>query len=308
MRLHVSFFMACAATAGGTVGAPAQDAKPARTIPLNVAVSIPPQAYFVEQIGGPLVRAVTLVQPGQSPHTFEPTPRQMAELSDAEVYFSIGVEFEKGTLPRIRKMFPKLEVVELHKDVPRRPLEHACEDHDHEGHDHAADGTDPHIWLSPERVQMMARAIHAALVKHDAANRAAYDQRLAAFVAEVQRVRDQIAEALAPLKGQEVFVFHPAFGYFLEEFGLRQVPVEIAGKEPTARQLAQLIERAKRAGVRVIFVQPQFSTKAAESVARSIGGVVVPMDPLAHDYLRNLEDMAQKVKSASERTPADEKS
>ena len=125
-----------------------------------------------------------------------------------------------------------------------------------------------------------------------------YRRNLAAFDADLDRVHAQIAEALAPLKGQAIFVFHPAFGYFADAYGLKQIPVEIGGKEPTARQLAGLIDRAKAAGVKVIFVQPQFSQKSAGAVAAAIDGVVVPLDDLARDYLMNLENVAAKVKVA----------
>jgi zinc transport system substrate-binding protein len=287
-----------------------------------VAVSIIPQAYFVERIGGRRVTVEVLVGPGQSPHAFEPTPRQVTALGQADVYFTIGIDFERSLLPRVEKMFKNVQIVDTQAGIKLRsytraeaeagehgesghgpadsgPSHDTGGEHQHHDrdHDHAAGAPDPHTWLNPRLVKIQARTICDTLARLDPGRADEYRGNLAAFQAELDQVRDEIAAVLDPLKGREVFVFHPAFGYFLEEFGLKQVPVEIAGKEPTARQLAQLIDRAKAAGVKVIFVQPQFPTKSAEAVARAIDGVVVPLDDLSPDYFANLRDIAAKIKA-----------
>jgi zinc transport system substrate-binding protein len=125
----------------------------------------------------------------------------------------------------------------------------------------------------------------------DAQHADVYRSNLHGLLEDLNQVHDKIARELAPFKGQEFFVFHPAFGYFAQRYGLKQMPVEIEGKQPTAKQLAQLIDKARKTGVRTIFVQPQFSRTGAERLAKATGATVVPMDPLAKDYLKNLEDM-----------------
>ncbi|HPM23408.1 MAG TPA: zinc ABC transporter substrate-binding protein [Phycisphaerae bacterium] len=285
---------------------------------LSVAVSILPQAYFVERVGGEHVNVEVLVGPGQSPHAFEPTPKQLEGLSRARVYFTVGIDFEEALLPRIRQMFNDLKVVDTRAGVPLRSMtateaeaeaahEHGHDHHhdaDHKHADHAPTGRpDPHIWLNPLFVKTQAQTICAALTEFDPSHAEQFRANLAAFHADLDRVHARITEALAPLKGREVFVYHPAFGYFTDAYGLKQVPVEIEGKEPTARQLAELITRARSAGVRVIFVQPQFGRKSAEAVANAIGGAVVPMDDLARDYLKNLEAMAAQIKTGLEKRP-----
>ncbi len=277
--------------------APAEQTAPNDAI--KVAVGILPQAYFVERVGGTRVNVLVLVDSGQTPHVFEPSVKQMAALSKTRVYFSIGVEFEQAVLPRIKAAFENIEVVDTTVGVPLRKLAGAlCGDHGHShDHDAAAVGRhDPHIWLNPRLVKIQAQTICDALVRLDPRHADEYRSNLAAFHKDLDRVHQRLAEALAPLKGRDLLVFHPAFGYFTDEFGLRQVAVEIEGKQPTARQLAQLIKRAKASGAQVIFVEPQFSTQSAEAVARSIDGVVVPLDPLARDYLANLERIAARIK------------
>lgn len=259
-------------------------------------VSIEPQAYFLERIGGQRVDVEVLVGEGQSPATYEPSPQQMAKLSSAKVYFAIGVPFEKSFVNKIRQAHRELVVVETQRGVPYRYLDDHRNDCGKDTSGGRSDRVpDPHIWMDPKLVKVQARNICEALCGLDPSNCREYSGNLRAFLSDLDRIDQRIASMLAPLKGSNMYVFHPAFGYFADSYGLHQVPVEFEGKEPGARQLAGIIERAKRDRVRVIFVQPQFSTKSAEAIAKAIGGVVVPINPLARDYLSNLEKMASEV-------------
>ncbi len=256
-------------------------------------VSILPQAYFLERIGGHHVSVETMVGEGQSPATYEPSPQQMAKLSSARAYFAIGVPFEKNLLKKIRQSHKKLVVVETQKGVIYRYLEDHHHEHDAKGSAERHVGIpDPHIWMDPNLVKVQAANIHDALCKLDPANTGDYSRNLRLFMSDLDQTDKKIRAVLAPVKGKNMYVFHPAFGYFAHSYGLHQIPIEIEGKEPGAKQLADVIDKAKRDGVRIIFVQPQFSTKSAESIAGSIGGVVVPINPLAKDYLANLDRMA----------------
>ncbi len=287
----------------------------AAAAPVRVVVSILPQVDFVERVGGGLVTVDVLVGAGQSPHTYEPTPRQLESLARARIYFTIGIDFETALVPRIRAQFPQLTIIDTGAGVPRRYL--SADELDAEArHEHASAGPppagaaqtgpatqasgrpDPHIWLNPLYVKIQAETICQALSAADPAHADQYRANLSAFDADLDRIHKQLAEVLAPLRGRDIFVFHPAFGYFTDAYGLRQIPVEIEGKEPSARQLAALIGRARGEGVKVIFVQPQFATRSAEAVAQAIGGAVVPMDDLPRHYLKNLEDMADKIRAA----------
>ncbi|SEM04614.1 zinc transport system substrate-binding protein [Syntrophus gentianae] len=264
-----------------------------------VFVSIVPQAYFLERIGGKHVDVNVLIGKGQSPHSYEPTPKQMAKLAAAKAYFCIGVTSEKGILRKIRQSHRNLLIVETQRGIVYRYLD--GHDHDHgemHGKRHSAVGEkepDPHIWMDPKLVKIQARNIQAALERLDPAHKGEYSENLRVFQQDLDRVNGRIARSLAPFRGSSMYVFHPAFGYFADAYGLKQVAIEIEGKEPSARQLAELIDRAKKERVKVMFVQPQFSRKGAEAVAKAIGGVVVPIDPLARDYLANLDRVAAAV-------------
>ena len=260
---------------------------------VRVFVSILPQVEFVERIGGDRVDVEPLVLPGQSPHTYNPTPKQIAGLSRADLYFRIGVPFEESLLPKIEGTIKHPQIVDTRRGIKLRRMD--AGDHDH---DHRAGGDDPHLWLNPLLVKKQCETIRDALIQIDPAGTAEYERNCAAFAEELDALHDRLQKALAPLKGREFFVFHPAYGYFADAFGLKQVAVEVEGKEPRAQQLSALIQKARQRGVKVIFVQPQFSPKSAEAVAAAINGVVVPLDPLARNYIRNLEDMAAKIEAA----------
>ena len=157
---------------------------------------------------------------------------------------------------------------------------------------------DPHIWLSPRLVKQQAQNVLNALVEADPAHKEQYRSNMAEFSAELDSLDARIRSALAPYRGRTVFVFHPAFGYFMAEYALVQQAVERGGRSPTPKELSRLIAKARAENAAAIFVQPQFDTRSAEVVADAIGGAVVAIDPLARDLLKNFEVMAEAVAGA----------
>jgi len=253
---------------------------------IKAFVSILPQAYFVERVGGRYVDVEVLVGPGQSPATYEPTPKQMARLGEAKVYFRIGTPFEKGFIDKLANILKRLEIVDTRKNVTLRYFKRSK----------GGSVPDPHIWLDPGRVKIQAATICETLIRLAPDRRSSFESNLRSFQADLDRVDKNISETLAPLKGSKFYVFHPAFGYFGDRYGLEQVAVEIEGKGPLPKQLSNLINKARNEGVRVIFVQPQYAKKDAETIAREIEGAVVPMNPLPREYLENLENMASLLR------------
>lgn len=267
--------------------------------PLPVAVSILPQKYFVEQIGGSHVQVQVMVRPGFEPATYEPTPRQIAELTRTRLYFAIGVPVEKTWLPRFKSSNPTMTVVDTTEGIERRMM-NGGDMHDH-GHDHGHEETgarpDPHIWLSPTLVRIQAQNIRDALVKADPAHAADYRRGYARLALTINRVDDVILQSLtqADLRHNRFMVFHPAFGYFAAAYGLKQTPVEVEGKEPSPRQLADLIALAKREQIHVVFVEPQFSQKSAQTIADAIDGRTVTIDPLDENWPAGMQAIAKAI-------------
>lgn len=299
LALVMAVFTACA---NRKSDAPGAEGKPV------VAVSILPQRYFLERVGGGRFEALVLVGAGQSPHSYEPTPSQMASLSEAKAWILSGTDFEIGLKPKISAQFPSLAIVDGTKGVTFRELQESEMEHEHEegededgADDHHDTNIDRHTWLGYETSKIIAGNVRDALVAIDPEGRSAYDANLASLVADIDATFTDLKVSLAPLSGTSVMVFHPSFGYFFDAFGIRQAPVETGGKEPSARALAELIDRAKAERVPAIFVQAQFPAAAAKAVAKEAGAEVVMLDPLAPDWLANIGRMGEALKRAYKR-------
>lgn len=260
--------------------------------PPSVWVTIPPQRWVVEQIAGDLVEVHVLVQPGQSHHTFEPGPKQLAALAEADLYLRLGASSEDLLMRRLNEVTSRPEAVDCSRGVKLVPMSETVSGDVH-GHD--AGLPDPHYWLDPSLLAIHAGNAYDALSRLLPGHAEELKARLDTLRAVLETTDRQVAVRLEPWAGRSILVYHPAFGYFTRRYGLLQVSVEVEGKEPTARQLAGLVELAERLGVRSVFLQPQFSGRAPQALAEAIGGTVVHLDPLAEDYPTNLEAMASRI-------------
>ncbi len=271
-----------------------------------VVVSILPQAYFVNQIGADTVETVVLVGPGKDPHTYEPTPKQMQDLSRASAWILSNTDFELSLKPKVASIYPSLLMVDGTEGVQFRKME----THHHEGEETedahsdtaepAAMELDRHTWLGRNNAKILAAHVRDTLKKLLPQGAAQYDANYTRLVAEIDHVFDQLAQDLAVLRGTKVFVFHPSFGYFFDEFGIQQEAIETGGKEPNAQTLAAIMEEARKDRIKVIFVQAQFPTTAAKTIAESLGAQVVPLDPLAADWMGNIVLMGEALRKAAQ--------
>jgi zinc transport system substrate-binding protein len=261
-----------------------------------VFVSIAPQKYFVQQICQKLADVQVMVPPGASPATYEPKPRQMAAISQTRIYFSIGVPFENAWLKKIAATNPDMAVVSTDRGIKKIPMAVSNHAEDEKQSEHGS--LDPHIWLSPSLVMIQARTILEALQETDPAHRSVYEINYRAFISQISDLDAELRSIFSGKSGQPFMVFHPSWGYFAQAYGLKQVPIEIEGKEPKPAQLRELIEHARKGGIKFVFVQPQFSARSAKLIAGEIGGQVVLADPLAEDWAGNLRAVARKFKTA----------
>ncbi|MCL2277220.1 MAG: zinc ABC transporter substrate-binding protein [Treponema sp.] len=286
-----------------------------RHLPKNdsiiIAVSIPPQAWFVSEIAGDKASVLVIVPPGQNPHNYEPTPRQIQSLSSADAWILSGTEFEIALRPRIESLFPDMLIISGTNGVNFRLLEaHDHDDdhgdHDHEHHvsynvlnsalDHSSLIIDRHTWLGQQPALILADHIFKILCLLDKENEDYYFINYTEAVSRINSAFDKLREELAPLNGKSVFVYHPSFGYFFDEFGIIQEAVETGGKEPTPRQLNDLIEKITAEKPAAIFVQTQFPVNAAKTIADTAGARVIELDPLAEDWLSNIIFMGERLK------------
>jgi zinc transport system substrate-binding protein len=282
--------------------------------PLRVFASVLPIKTFVEKVGGEHVDARAMVRPGFNPHTYDPTPQQISALAGAVLYIRTGVPFEDAWMERIRSANPGMQVLDARKGLRLRKIEaHAHDAHAHDAdhrHDHHearnahASGhhddheQDPHVWTSPPLARHMIGVIRDRLAMLAPAHAEDFSRNHDAYVAELETLDRELHALLNPLSNRRFLVFHPAWGYFADTYGLTQVPIQREGKTPGARALAALIDQAQQEKIRVVFVQPQFDKRQARQVAQAIGGAVIAVDPLAADYIDNLHRVGREFAQA----------
>ena len=270
-----------------------------QTDPMQVTVSIAPQKYFVQAIGGKYVKVNVMVPPGAEPDDYEPTPRQATELSHSKVYFAIGVPFETTWLNRFQGSNPNLTILKTQQGIEKMPMAY-----DDDGHRLPASSgiKDPHIWLSPALVRIQAMNIRDGLIKADPDHQQYYRQSYMAFAKKINTIDQEVIDITAkiPAKDNQFMTFHPAWGYFSTDYGLRQFPIQNEGKQASAKRLKQLIDLAKAQHIKVIFIEPQFSKEQAGVIAKAIGGKVVAINPLAEDWGKNLITIAKAFKAAAQ--------
>lgn len=244
-----------------------------------IAVTIIPEQTFAEAVCGDLAEVIAMVPAGNSPENYEPTPELMEKFSEASLYFSIGVPTEEANiLPNVGDV----KVVSLQDAVsavyPDRTFE--------------SGERDPHIWLSPKRVKVMIETIAQEMCALDPSNADIYNENAAAYIGQLDELDQSIQDALADVQDKKFIVYHPAFGYFADDYGLTMYALEEEGKEATAQRLQDMIDLAKKENIKVIFYQEEIDSSQSAAFAEEIGGKTMQLAPLAANYTENLKSMA----------------
>lgn len=250
-----------------------------------VVVSILPQAYFVERIAGDLAEISVMVGSGDDPHSYEPSPNQMKMISQADVYLSIGVEFEDVWLPRFRSATPSLVVRDISVGVSRIPAEE-------NSHNEHAGKMDPHIWLSTSRAKIISQNIATVLSEIDSQNAPIYRSNLDSLLQDIDDLDSQILTKLKPLSGRYFMAYHPAWGYFADDYDLKMLTIEEGGEEPGAESLSKTIDLALENHISLIILQKEFTGKNIQVIADEIGAQVIVLDPLSKDWINNMIEIS----------------
>ena len=233
-----------------------------------------------------------MVKPGASPETYEPTPRQMATLEDTQLYFRIAVPFESIWIDRIQAINPQLKIIPCCDPITSSGVT---------AHEHKRGIDDSHIWTSPRNAMVIAEIVKQALSDHDPVHRADYQRNYDALVRDLHTLDQDLQDMLSSLSHRFLIVSHPSWGHFANAYNLRQIPLEQNGSEIRAKQLANIIQLARRENIHTIFSQKQFNSGSAEVLAREINGQVVSLDPLAEDYISNLYQVGEKIRDGANR-------
>lgn len=269
---------------------------------LTVAVTLQPYANVVSEIGGDQLEVVTLLPPGADPHTFEPKPSTLKDFAKASVYFSDGSGMDEAWLPRFKGVNKNVQIVTLSKDINwmEEDEHHHHDEHcdHHEEADADDDGElDPHLWTSPVQMMQVATNICDALVQLDFANADLYIERWFDLTERLKKLDAELRASIAklPQQARTFIVFHPSYGYFARDYGMTQLTVEVNGKEPKPRDLFNLAKAGKSNNVHIVFVQPQFSKRAAATIAKELNAVILDTDPLSYDYEKNIRALLSAI-------------
>jgi zinc transport system substrate-binding protein len=280
--------MAFAAALAGCNSAPMEKDKPI------ISVSILPQKYFVEKISGDQFTIQVMVPPGESSHTYDPTPEQMVQFSNSNVYFLIGhIEFEKSWIRKLQIDHPEIRFYDTSAGLDFQNTDHGS----HDGDPH---GIDPHIWMSAISVKEIAINMAGFLSSEYPENTETYNDNLKRFIQELDTLHHFIQNELRVLKRREFIIYHPALTYFANDYDLLQIPIEEEGKEPSARHLKSLIDHAQATGIKAILVQQQFNQQEAKTLEKEINGKIILMDPLDYHWMDQMKHLTVELKKALE--------
>ena len=266
--------------------------KPKETSSL-VSVSILPQKYFVEQIAGNLIQVNVLIPPGSSPHNYEVLPSQMKDLSKSKTWLQVGLlTLEDALKVKLADINKNLAIVNSSEGIV--PI--AGSEHEHDGHEHSAnEAFDPHIWLAPAEVKIMAKNTLNALKVGFPQHSGAFDSNYTRFIARIDSVSTAIEQKLAPLKNRNILIFHPALAYYARQFKLSQIALEFDGKEPSPKHMKEIVDLAHKQNIHVIFIQKEFDPAFAQQLSREIEGKVVIIDPLDYNWEKQILDITEKI-------------
>ncbi|QWB99477.1 zinc ABC transporter substrate-binding protein [Mycoplasmatota bacterium] len=263
---------------------------------LKVAVSIVPQAGFVEEIGGDLVNVTTVIPVGFSPENYEPGARQIIAINEVSVYFTIGVPAESANiLPELRD----INVVHLEDYVSERYEDRYFgeteEEHAEDDHDHSHFGRDPHIWLSIKRVILMVELMVDELSALDPDNERTYQANASDYIDKLNTLNSDIEDMFEDKTMKTFIVYHPSYGYFADEYQLTMLALEEDGKEPSINHLQELISFARDNGINKIYHQAEIDSEQVRTFTNDIDGESVMLNPLDDDYLKAMRDMAELI-------------
>lgn len=266
---------------------------------LTVAVSLQPYSNVVKEIGGNEVQVVAMLPPGADPHTFEPKPASLREFAKATVYFSDGSGMDAAWLPRFKGVNKNVNVISLAQGITwleEDEPHHEGEVH-HDAHHDGDEEMDPHLWTSPVQMMLIAENVCQALMSLDAAHKDLYRKRTDDLKSRLGNLDMELRQSIdkLPANGRSFIVFHPAYGYFARDYGMKQLTVEVDGKEPKPRDLANLVKTGKSNNVHIVFVQPQFSKRAAATLAKELQACILDTDPLSYDYEGNIRKLLSAI-------------
>lgn len=255
-----------------------------------LTVTIEPLRYFTEKIAGDKFQVVSMVPKGSSPETYDPTPRQLVDLSQSEAYLKIGhIGFEQTWMDKLQANMPGMKIFDTSEGIKLiYDQKEAHGNHTHKG------GIEPHVWNSTINARIIANNIFKALIELDPENESYYHHNLDSLKSVISKT-DKNIRSLLEGSPQTFLIYHPALSYYARDYGLRQISIEEGGKEPSPTYLKELIEICKKEKVPIIFVQKEFDMRNAELIAQETSTQIVSINPLSYDWQKEMIRISQAL-------------
>lgn len=258
------------------------DAAPASGDRLEIAVSLPPQAWLLREVGGDRVEPVVVLPAGAGPETFAPGDREVGRVAAARAYLRAGVPFEAG--PWMAAVVASDRVLVADPVLP-----------DWAAGSPRGESPDPHWWLDPIVLAAQAEPVAELLSGIDPEGAATYRRRAVAVRARLEQLHLRLGERFAPYAGRSFLVYHPSWGHFAARYGLLQLALESDGQEPSDLEMTRIARRVSGERLTVLFLGPGGGERSARSAAEALGLRVEILDPLAQEVVSNLERVAERL-------------
>ncbi len=248
-----------------------------------ITVTIEPLRYFAERIAGDRFDVETMVPQGGDPETYEPSARQMMNLSHSVLYVKVGsIGFERTWMKKLEQNAPHAIIVDSSDGISMMKTENGI--------------PDPHTWMSTANSLIIAENIYRALVKIDKKDSIYFKKNLENLIDSINHVDSEIRHLVRNAKTRSFLIYHPILTYYARDFGLTQIPLEEESREPSARQMHNIISRAKNERVKVFFVQKEFANRNINAVTESTGADTAEIDPLGYDWQNEMIKVARCLK------------
>ena len=257
---------------------------------IGVGVSIGPEVEWVNAVGGDKVSVTLMVPEGSDPHTYEPLPSQLAQVSDAKMYVEIGtpLEFETNYMDKIKSANPDMLIVNASQGIQLIP----------NSAENESDTKDPHDWTDPKNAMIMVNNIYNGLVQVDPKDKDYFQKNRDQYIQQLQELDENTTKLLKGKKNTDILVYHPAFGYYAKDYNLTEVGAMLNDEEPSPQRIAKMVDIAQQNNITVLFNEPQYDPKFMQSIASQVGGQVLTVNDLDEHYIQNMMNIARAFSKA----------
>lgn len=282
MKKYLYLLLVVCLVSCGNQQKPQESGKP------TITVTIEPLRYFVEQIAGGKVEVNTMVPAGSNPETYEPTAQQMVALSNSTLYIKVGqIGFETTWMEKLQQNAPGMKIIDSSLGIiPAKTIN---------GVD------DPHTWMSCSSARIIAKNICQAMKEIAPQDSAFFQVRYDSLLVHIDKVDAKVRNALLHAKEKAFVIYHPALTYFARDYQLTQLPIEEEGREPSARQIQALIDKAKRERITTVFIQKEFANRNVQTFIDATHAKPFDINPLSYEWEQEMIKVCNGL-NANERT------